>query len=153
MIRLVIVCILCFSLCTSFCQQIENHSSIDSIVRLIQKTDDCSISYDSSTFRNGYGSITCFYQNKKNQRLSRVTEKTNLRIKNKNITRNYYFNNDDLIKVDVEESSDCCGSETKTFYYSDISNLQSDSNAKGSGFYLNLAKIIQKSFYKKIRRT
>jgi hypothetical protein len=151
--RLVIVCILCFTLYNSFCQKPQNHSGIDSIVLVIQRIDDCSISYDSSTFRNGYGSITCFYQNKTNQRLSRVTEKTNLRTKNKKITRNYYFYNDNLIKIDVEESSDCCGNETKTFYYTDISNLQNDSNVKGAEFYLNLAKIIQKSFYKRNRRT
>ena len=149
--RLVIVCMLCFTLCISFCQQIQNHSSIDSIVRVIQKTDDCSISYDSSTFRNGYGSITCFYQNKTNQRLSRVTEKTNIKSKNKKITRNYYFYNDNLIKVETEESSDCCGNENKTFYYSNDTNLQISSNDRGSEFYLNLARIIQKSFYKKNR--
>ena len=151
--RLVIVCTLCFILYSSFSQKDQNHSSIDSIVRVIQKIDDCSISYDSSTFRNGYGSVTCFYQNKTTQRLSRVTEKTNIKTKNKKITRNYYFSNDNLIKVDVEEASDCCGNETKTFYYTDTSNLQNDSNAKGSEFYLNLAKIIQKSFYKKTRRS
>ncbi len=148
MIRFVIVCMMCLIFSNSFPQ---NYSSIDSIVGLIQKTDNCSISYDSSTFRNGHGSITCFYQNKKNQKLSRVTEKTNLRINNKIITRNYYFNNDNLIKVDVEESSDCCSSEMKTFYYSTDSNLQTGTNNKGSGFYLNLSKVLQKSFYKKSR--
>jgi hypothetical protein len=147
--RLVIVCILCFILHTSFSQKIQNHSRIDSIVRVIQKIDDCSISYDSSTFRNGYGSVTCFYQNKTTQRLSRVTEKTNIKTKNKKITRNYYFDNDSLIKVETEESTDCCGNETRTFYYSNQSNLQNVSNDKGSQFYLNLAKLIQKSFYKK----
>lgn len=140
---------MCFTLCSSFSQKTQNNSSIDSIVSLIQEIDNCSISYDSSTFRNGYGSITCFYQNKTNQKLSRVTEKTNLRIKNKRVTRNYYFNNDNLIKVDVEESSDCCGTETKIFYYSNDSNLQNNATGKGSDFYLNLSKVIQKSFYKK----
>ena len=148
MLRLVIVGILCLIFSTSFAQ---DHSGIDSIVSLIQKTDNCTISYDSSTFRNGYGSITCFYQNKKNQKLSRVTEKTNLRVKNKKITRNYYFSNDNLIKVDVEESSDCCGTDTKTFYYSIDSNSLSIPTDKGSGFYLSLSKVIQKSFYKKNR--
>ena len=147
-----IVCILCLTLHNSLGQKIQSHSGIDSLVRIIQKTDDCSISYDSSTFKNGNGAITCFFQNKANQKLTRVKETTNIRARNKKITRNYYFNNDNLIKVETEESSDCCGNESKAFYYTNDSDLPDNASEKGSQFYLNLSKVIQKSFYKKYHR-
>lgn len=140
-------CILCCSLYNAFSQKIPN-SAIDSIVEVIQKVDDnCSISYDSSTFKNGYGGVTCFYLNKSNQKLVRITEKTILKTKNKTITRNYYFYNDNLIKVEAEES----GNAMKTFYYSFNSPAPNDPTDRGSQFYLNLAKLLQRSFYKKFR--
>ena len=144
--RSVFGCVLCCTLLNSFSQNIPN-TAIDSIVSVIQKVDNCSISYDSSTFKNGFGGVSCFSQNKSNQKLVRITEKTILKTRNKKITRDYYFYNDNLIKVEAEE-----GSQMKTFYYSNNS-APNNTNDRESQFYLNLARIIQKSFYKKFPKS